>query len=183
MPMRTDLCLAALKRARRSAARSRTGDGVVHEPCRRERTNRQALCRDQSRVEAMGFSEKIALLQKADAYARGARSARASRSPSRWRPTGRRSKSCAPTASIYRDVRPLVRFNVSVVSSDGKEQGQGSHGLGGRGEPLSYFTEDSLAGGRARGAAPEPGLARGPAGAGRRDGRAAGTGLARHPAA
>ena len=44
--------------------------------------------------------------------------------------------------SSYRDVRPLVRFNISVVSSDGKEQGQGSHGLGGRGEPLSYFTEE-----------------------------------------
>jgi TldD protein len=44
--------------------------------------------------------------------------------------------------SAYRDVRPLVRFNVAVVSSDGKEQGQGSHGLGGRGEPLSYFTDD-----------------------------------------
>jgi TldD protein len=44
--------------------------------------------------------------------------------------------------SSYRDVRPLVRFNISVVSADGKEQGQGSHGLGGRGEPLSYFTDD-----------------------------------------
>jgi TldD protein len=45
--------------------------------------------------------------------------------------------------SGYRDVRPLVRFNVAVVVSDGREQGQGHYGLGGRGEPLSYFTDDA----------------------------------------
>ena len=44
--------------------------------------------------------------------------------------------------SIYRDVRPLVRFGVSVVSARGGIQGQGSHGLGGRGDPASYLTEE-----------------------------------------
>jgi TldD protein len=42
----------------------------------------------------------------------------------------------------YRDVRPLVRFNVSIVTDDGKQQGTGSHGLGGRGNVLDYVTED-----------------------------------------
>ena len=37
--------------------------------------------------------------------------------------------------SIYRDVRPLMRFGVSIVSARGGIQGQGSHGLGGRGDP------------------------------------------------
>ena len=42
---------------------------------------------------------------------------------------------------IYRDIRPLVRFGVSIVSSRGGIQGQGSHGLGGRGDPSSYLDE------------------------------------------
>jgi TldD protein len=33
---------------------------------------------------------------------------------------------------IYRDVRPLVRVNVSVVAGDGDRQESGSHGFGGR---------------------------------------------------
>jgi TldD protein len=33
---------------------------------------------------------------------------------------------------IYRDVRPLVRVNVSIVAGDGDRQESGSHGFGGR---------------------------------------------------
>ena len=90
----------------------------------------------------MGFSEKIALLQKADAYARGLDPRVRQVSVSHGGRLAGRSRSCGPTGRSYRDVRPLVRFNISVVSADGKEQGQGSHGLGGRGEPLSYFTDE-----------------------------------------
>jgi TldD protein len=45
--------------------------------------------------------------------------------------------------SIYRDVRPLVRFGVSAVTKDNRTSGQGSHGFGGRGTPLSYITEEN----------------------------------------
>ena len=41
---------------------------------------------------------------------------------------------------IYRDVRPLVRLNVSIVAGDGDRQETGSHGYGGR-EGYERFIE------------------------------------------
>ena len=48
----------------------------------------------------------------------------------------------------YRDVRPLVRVNVSVVAGDGDRQEAGSHGYGGR-EGLCALPRDARRG-RAR---------------------------------
>ena len=42
---------------------------------------------------------------------------------------------------IYRDSRPLVRFQVSVMASDGTERASGSYGFGGRGLYSDYVTE------------------------------------------
>ena len=42
------------------------------------------------------------------------------RDPGRW------SRSCAPDGETYRDIRPLVRVNVSVVAGDGDRQESGS---------------------------------------------------------
>ena len=134
----TDLSIAALRRAAEVCRTVATGGNVVHAVAP-ERTNRK-LYADTNPSEAMGFSEKISLLQKADAYARSLdpRVKQVSVSMSAdWQAV----EILRGDGSSYRDVRPLVRFNVAVVSSDGKEQGQGSHGLGGRGEPLSYFTD------------------------------------------
>ena len=41
---------------------------------------------------------------------------------------------------IYRDIRPLVRLNVSVVAGDGDRQESGSYGFGGR-EGFQRFIE------------------------------------------
>ena len=135
----TDLSLSALKRAAEVCRTVATGRNVVH-ALPPERTNRK-LYADRNPAEAMGFSEKIALLQKADAYARGldprVRQVSVSMAAD-WQAV----EILRADSSSYRDVRPLVRFNIAIVSSDGKEQGQGSHGLGGRGEPLSYFTDE-----------------------------------------
>ena len=157
-----------------------TGGNVVHAVAP-ERTNRK-LYADTNPSEAMGFSEKIALLQKVDAYARGLdpRVKQVSVSMSAdWQAV----EILRGDGSSYRDVRPLVRFNVAVVSSDGKEQGQGHHGLGGRGEPLVLLHRRRLDGRHPGGAAPEPRVARGAPRTGGRDGRAARPRLARHPAA
>ena len=135
----TDLSVSALKRAAEVCRTVARGDGVSHSVSP-ERTNTR-LYADTNPAEALGFSEKIALLQKVDAFARGldhrVRQVSVSLAAD-WQAI----EILRGDGSSYRDVRPLVRFNVSVVSSDGNEQGQGSHGLGGRGEPLSYFTED-----------------------------------------
>jgi len=135
----TDLSLSALKRAAEVCRTVTSGETVSH-AVSPERTNRK-LYADANPAEAMGFSEKIALLQKADAYARGL-DPRVKQVSVSMAADWQSVEILRADGSAYRDVRPLVRFNISIVSSDGKEQGQGSHGLGGRGEPLSYFTED-----------------------------------------
>ena len=135
----TELSVSALKRAA-EVCRTVAQGGAVSHSVSPERTNAR-LYADTNPAAAMGFSEKIALLQKADAFARGldARVRQVSVSlAADWQAI----EILRGDGSTYRDVRPLVRFNISIVSEDGKEQGQGSHGLGGRGEPLSYFTEE-----------------------------------------
>ena len=44
---------------------------------------------------------------------------------------------------MVRDIRPLVRVNVSVVVGDGDRQESGSHGIGGRNSFGEFLTEDS----------------------------------------
>src|SRR5690606_15146133 len=93
-------------------------------------TNRHLYGEDNP-LGAPGFDEKVRLLQEVDAFARAAdprvRQVTGSIAGS-WkvveilRPDGRR----------VRDVRPLVRFNVTVVAGEGDRQEVGSFGMGGR---------------------------------------------------
>jgi len=136
----TEFSESALKRAAEVCATVTSGgpDGTV--ALSPPRSNAR-LYPDTNPAAALTFSQKIELLQKADSFARGLdpRVQQVSVSlASDWQAI----EIIRADGGTYRDVRPLVRFNISVVSSNGKEQGQGSHGLGGRGEPLSYFTED-----------------------------------------
>jgi TldD protein len=78
----------------------------------------------------------------------------------------------APDGETYRDIRPLVRVNVSVVVGDGDRQETGSYGYGGR-AAMSASRSRRLAERGRRGAAPGAGQSRIGAGAGRRDGRRA----------
>jgi TldD protein len=106
-----------------------------------ERSNTQ-LYSSANPVEAIGFAEKVALLQRVDQFARslGPEVAQVSVSmASDWQAI----EIIRADGSTYRDIRPLVRFNVSVVSSRGGKQGDGSFGLGGRGDPLNYVTPEA----------------------------------------
>ena len=135
----TELSETALKRAIEVCRTVARGDGATVSVAP-ERTNSR-LYAETNPAEAMGFAEKVSLLQKADAYARALdpRVVQVSVSlAADWQAI----EILRADGSTYRDVRPLVRFSVAVVSSNGKDQGQGSHGLGGRGDPLSYVTED-----------------------------------------
>ncbi len=103
-------------------------------------TNRK-LYGDVNPMDAMGFAEKVSLLQNVDAYARGLDPRVRQVSVS----TGTDFQDVTiirPDGEIFRDVRPLVRFNVSVTTDNGKLQGQGSDGFGGRALPLQYLTEE-----------------------------------------
>ena len=135
----TEISEAALRRAASVCQTVTSGDTVAH-ALAPERTNRK-LYADTNPAEALGFQEKVALLQKADAFAR-ALDPRVKQVSVSMAADWQMIEILRADGAGYRDIRPLVRFNVSVVSSDGTEQGQGSHGLGGRGEPLSYFTDD-----------------------------------------
>lgn len=136
----TELSQAALKRAAEVCASVTRGRSATLNVSP-ERTN-LALYPAANPAEALGFSQKVALLQKADAFARGLDSRVQQVSVSLaadWQAV----EILRGDGSIYRDIRPLVRFNISVVSSNGKEQGSGSHGFGGRGDPLSYLTDEA----------------------------------------
>ena len=137
----TDLSESALKRAAEVCRTVARGGGVNACQLAPERTNTR-LYTDTNPVGSTGLSREDRAAAEGRCLCPRASIRVCARSRCRWLPTGRPSRSCAVTEAVYRDVRPLVRFNVSVVSSDGTEQGQGSHGLGGRGEPLTYFTED-----------------------------------------
>ncbi len=135
----TEISEQALKRAA-EVCRTVTSGGAGTVALAPPRTNRK-LYTESNPAAALGFAEKIALLQTVDGFARGLdpKVQQVSVSlASDWQAI----EIMRADGGSYRDVRPLVRFNVSVVATDGKDQGQGSHGLGGRGEPLSYLTQD-----------------------------------------
>jgi TldD protein len=139
----TELTRAALKRAAEVCSTITTGRSasLALSP---ERSNRQ-LYAATNPAEAMDFAAKVKLLQQADAFARGLdpRVQQVSVSlAADWQSV----EIIRGDGQIYRDIRPLVRFNISVVSGNGKEQGTGSHGFGGRGDPLSYLTEEAWQG-------------------------------------
>src|ERR1700730_13520209 len=94
---------------------------------------------DENPLGGPSFETKVKLLEAIDAYAR--------KKDGRVRQV---SASVAATWQVieieradgetYRDVRPLVRVNVSVVAGDGDRQETGSHGHGGR-EGYQRFVE------------------------------------------
>ena len=89
------------------------------------------LYSDNNPLAAPAFEAKVKLLQSIDAYARGkderVRQVTASVGAS-WQVV----EIVRPDGQIYRDVRPLVRVNVSVVAGLGDRQETGSFGYGGR---------------------------------------------------
>jgi len=125
----SELSEAALKRAAGSVRAVLGGHaGVLAEPP--ARTNAK-LYVDDNPLSAVPFDEKVKLMQEIDAYAR-AKDPRV------------RQVSCSlsgewcvveilrPGGVAVRDVRPLVRLNVSVTAGDGDRQESGSYGAGGR---------------------------------------------------
>jgi TldD protein len=94
------------------------------------RSNRK-LYSDDNPLAAPGFDAKIKLLETIDAYARGkderVRQVTASLGAS-WQVV----EIVRPDGETYRDIRPLVRVNVSVVAGSGERQESGSFGYGGR---------------------------------------------------
>src|SRR2546429_829171 len=83
------------------------------------------------------FETKVRLLEAVDAYAR-AKDPRVRQVSVSLGATWQLIEILRGEGEIYRDVRPLVRVNVSVVVGQGDRQEAGSHGYGGR-ESFSRF--------------------------------------------
>jgi TldD protein len=89
------------------------------------------LYSDENPLAAQSFEEKVKLLSDIDAYARGLDSRVRQVSASlagEWQAV----EIMRPGGHVVRDVRPLVRLNVSIVAGVGDRQETGSQGTGGR---------------------------------------------------
>ena len=129
----------ALKRASstvRAVSRGESGTMALSPT----RTNRQ-IYTDQNPLAGIEFGEKIALLEKIDAYARA--------SDDRVAQVSASLLSSFEVVEIIRagghrvrDIRPLVRLNVSVVMQSGERTETGFDGAGGRTGYDFLFDED-----------------------------------------
>jgi TldD protein len=135
----TELSVAALKRARSTARAVLRGSGSASVGESPQRSNR-LLYGDHNPSDGFAFAERVALLEAVNAYARGldgrVRQVSTSVSTDQQDVTIIRGD-----GSVYRDVRPLFRFNVSVTTDNGTLQGQGGDGFGGRGLTTDLLTE------------------------------------------
>ncbi len=125
-----DLSEAALKRAADAVRAVHTGH--AGEQALPPKATNRSLYIDDNPINGIAFDAKVKLLQEIDAYARA------------LNPKVRQvSASVAASWGVVeiiraggltvRDVRPLVRLNVSVIAGDGDRQESGSYGMGGRG--------------------------------------------------
>ncbi|MEM6413030.1 MAG: metalloprotease TldD [Pseudomonadota bacterium] len=105
------------------------------------RTNR-SLYPDTNPLDSFTFAQKVALLEDINAYARDkdprVRQVSASLS-GEWS----KVEIFRPGGEVIRDVRPLVRVNVSVTAGDGDRQESGGYGVGGRSDYAAYITPDA----------------------------------------
>lgn len=105
------------------------------------RTNKQ-LYSDANPIGAPSFAEKVTLLQEIDDYLRKkdqkVRQVTASLAAG-WQVVN----ILRADGQVLRDIRPLTRFNVSVVVGEGDRQESGSQGVGGRQSFGGFLTQDS----------------------------------------
>jgi TldD protein len=94
---------------------------------------------DDNPLGAPAFEAKVKLLQEIDAYAR-AKDPRVKQASASFGATWQVVEIVRADGTTYRDVRPLVRVNVSIVAGSGDRQESGSHGFGGR-EGYERFLE------------------------------------------
>jgi TldD protein len=133
----SDLSEAALERAAEAVRAVRggyTGTYAAGPP----RTNVR-LYGDDNPLGSPSFETKVRLLETIDAYARQ-KDPRVRQVSVSFGATWQVVEILRADGETYRDVRPLVRVNVSVVAGDGDRQESGSHGYGGR-EGFARFVE------------------------------------------
>ena len=125
----SDVSLPALIRAADAVAAVRGGySGSFAAPP--PHTNVR-LYADDNPLDAPGFETKVKLLAEIDAYLRD-KDPRVRQVSVSLGATWQVVEILRPDGESYRDIRPLVRVNVSVVAGQGDRQESGSKGYGGR---------------------------------------------------
>ena len=94
---------------------------------------------DENPLGSPSFETKVKLLEEIDACAR-AKDPRVRQVSVSFGATWQVVEILRADGETYRDVRPLVRVNVSVIAGEGDRQESGSHGYGGR-EGYQRFIE------------------------------------------
>ena len=133
-----EMSRSALRRAADAVSAVKAGhSGVMADAP--QRTNRH-LYGETNPITNPGFEAKAALLQEIDAWMR-ARDPRVRQVTASLAASWQNIEILRADGDIIRDIRPLVRINVSVVVGEGDRQESGSHGAGGRQEFGAFLAE------------------------------------------
>ncbi|QGZ36268.1 metalloprotease TldD [Stappia indica] len=135
-----EISVAALERAADAVSAVASGHSGTYAEAP-PRTNAR-LYGDGNPIASPVFADKVTLLQRIDAYAR-ARDPKVRQVSVSLASSWQVVEILRADGHRVRDVRPLVRFGVSVVAGDGSRQESGSHGFGGRDMVEAFLTEDS----------------------------------------
>ena len=135
----SEISEAAIRRAADAAALAKQGRaGISAEP---PRATNAKLYGEDDPLASPSFSDKVALLQEIDAFARG-RDPRVVQVSCSLAGERREIEILRADGRLLRDVRPLARLNVSVtVERDGRRE-NGSSGAGGRAGFETWITPD-----------------------------------------
>jgi len=131
---------SALKRASDAVKSIASGHSGTYAAAPR-RTNTQ-LYGPENPIGAPSFEEKVKLLQDIDAYARD-KDAKVRQVSVSIAGSWQVVEIIRADGEVCRDVRPLVRLNVSIVVGEGDRQETGSSGIGGRTGFGEFITETS----------------------------------------
>ena len=135
----SEISEGAIRRAADSAALAKRGySGQSAEAPRATNTR---LYGDDDPLASPAFSDKVALLQEIDAYAR-AKDPRVVQVTASLAGERRVVEILRADGGLLRDVRPLVRLNVSVIMERDGRRESGSSGAGGRAGFEAWITPD-----------------------------------------
>lgn len=136
----SELTEASLRRA--ADAVSTVKDGYSGKLATAPAGTNQRLYGDENPITSPGFEEKAKLLQEIDGWLR-AKDPRVRQVTASLAASWQHVEILRADGQIARDIRPLVRVNVSVMVGDGDRQETGSYGMGGRKSFGEFLAEDS----------------------------------------
>ena len=125
----SDLSEGALERAAEAVRAVKGGHSGTYAEAP-ARTNRK-LYGDENPLGFPAFEAKVKLLESIDAYARE-KDARVRQVSASVAASWQVVEILRADGETFRDIRPMVRMNVSIVAGDGDRQESGSYGFGGR---------------------------------------------------